>query len=331
MVIKPKISVLMPVYNAEKFLHEAIDSILNQTFGDFEFIIINDASTDNSKQLILSYQDSRIRYYENKTNLGVAKTLNKGLGLAKGKYIARMDADDISLPNRFELEYESLMTDKNLVLVCSLFDYIDERSVFLSTYRRAFSSEEIFYRLQFRNCFAHPTVIFNKKVIVDDFGGYNDKYEAEDADLWLRLSKKHKIVQLDKVLARVRVSKQSKTMLFRKAINDSTVSVARNNLQPLIGRTIELDVIRILVDQNPLSYSPQKIKKALSILEEVNIRILEQYPSFLDKSILKKSGENKENMLKKYLLVTACFDSIFGLFFKIAYKLYRSTKRVRYF
>lgn len=114
---KPAISVLMPVYNSEKYLNEAIESILNQTFVDFEFIIINDASNDNSENIIESYQDSRIKYFKNEKNLGVAKTLNKGLKLAQGKYIARMDSDDISLPERLYKQFK-FMEVYNDIDVC---------------------------------------------------------------------------------------------------------------------------------------------------------------------------------------------------------------------
>ena len=98
----PMISVLMSVYNAEEFLHEAIDSVLAQTYTNFEFIIIEDASTDKSQRIISSYEDPRITLIQNLSNLGLPRSLNKGINLAKGKYIARMDADDISLPERFE-------------------------------------------------------------------------------------------------------------------------------------------------------------------------------------------------------------------------------------
>lgn len=97
----PKLSVLTPVYNAERFLIKAIDSILEQTFTDFEFLIIDDCSNDNSTHIIQSYTDCRIRYYRNEKNLGISASLNKGIELAKSEWIARMDADDISFPNRF--------------------------------------------------------------------------------------------------------------------------------------------------------------------------------------------------------------------------------------
>ena len=107
----PKITVLMPVYNGEKYLKESIESILKQTFRDFEFLIINDTSTDESEKIIRSFKDSRIKLIKNEKNIGLTKSLNKGLDLAKGEYMARMDADDISLPKRLEIQVAFM--DKN--------------------------------------------------------------------------------------------------------------------------------------------------------------------------------------------------------------------------
>jgi glycosyltransferase involved in cell wall biosynthesis len=105
---KPKISVLMSVYNGEKYLKEAVDSILNQTFSDFEFIVINDHSTDSTSEILFSYKDSRLKIIENDENIGITKSLNKGLRLVSGKYTARMDADDISFNNRLEKQLQYL-------------------------------------------------------------------------------------------------------------------------------------------------------------------------------------------------------------------------------
>ena len=115
------VTVLMPVYNGEMYLREAIDSILHQTFTDFEFLIINDGSTDNSETIILSYDDSRIRYEKNDSNLKLIATLNKGIELAKGKYIVRMDADDISIPDRIEKQVAFLEKNPDVGICGSWF------------------------------------------------------------------------------------------------------------------------------------------------------------------------------------------------------------------
>ena len=112
-----KISVLMPAYNAEKYIGEAIESILNQTYKDFEFIIINDGSIDRTEDIILSYDDPRIIYLKNKENSGIVASLNNGLKQAKGQYVARMDADDISLPTRFEKQLQYMESNQHIFVL----------------------------------------------------------------------------------------------------------------------------------------------------------------------------------------------------------------------
>ena len=119
----PIVTVLMPVYNAEKYLAEAINSILNQTFTNYELLIINDGSTDKSEEIILKYSDKRIRYIKNDKNIRLVATLNKGIELAKGKYIARMDADDISVPTRLEKQI-TLLENNEDIGVCGSFLYV---------------------------------------------------------------------------------------------------------------------------------------------------------------------------------------------------------------
>src|SRR5690242_1454586 len=111
------LTVLMPVYNAERFLREAIDSILAQSLQQFEFLIIDDGSTDSSVDIIRSYTDSRIRFIQNERNLGISATLNKGIELSKTELIARMDADDISYPTRLEKQYQYFLTHPDCALL----------------------------------------------------------------------------------------------------------------------------------------------------------------------------------------------------------------------
>ena len=124
------ISVVMPVYNGEKYLKDAIDSILNQTHTDFEFIIVNDGSTDNTANIIDSYVDSRIIHVRQE-NRGLPKALNVGASISKGEYIARMDADDISLPNRLKSQYLFFKSNSDISVLAGSFSYIDEKGKYL--------------------------------------------------------------------------------------------------------------------------------------------------------------------------------------------------------
>jgi glycosyltransferase involved in cell wall biosynthesis len=325
----PKISVLMPVYNAEKYLREAMDSILNQTFKDFEFIIINDASVDSSKNIILSYNDKRIRYFENDNNLGVARTLNRGLKLAKSDLIARMDADDISFPNRLEMQYKMMERDKEIAVLASIFDVVDECGKFLYTEKYANSPEEIYYTLRFRDCLGHPTVMFKKRMVLDVFNGYDINHEAEDFDLWLRISSTYKISKINTSLLKLRISKKSRMGAMGGKINDDAVFIAKKNLELLTGKKISLDIIEILRRNfasfgSSLStvFSKEEIRRALIILEKINNEIINHHPIFLKKSILEKILIKKFDSLKHDLCLATLFDFKFGFLLRNLFRVY---------
>lgn len=200
MRVRPIITVLISVYNGEKYLCEAIDSILNQTFKDFEFLIINDVSTDNSKKIILSYDDKRIRYFENKKNLGLTKSLNNGLKIAKGEYIARQDADDVSAPERLEKQLRFLDSYSDYAVVGSFTKIIDEKSKVIYRLKRPIYFPEIKRALMIDNCITHGSVMIRKKCLLE-IGFYDeDMNRSQDYELWLRLSEQYKLANLPKYL-----------------------------------------------------------------------------------------------------------------------------------
>lgn len=180
--MKPLISVVMPVYNCSAYVGEAINSILNQTFSDFEFIIVDDCSTDDSLSIIRSFAslDKRIKVVCNKRNLGVTKSLNVGLSHARGTYIARMDADDIAVVDRFKLQVELL---RSYDIVGGWIQFMSQSGKRLSV--REYSAD-VSSRIKYESPLAHPTVMF-KRSLFDAYGGYDERFNAaEDYDLWLR-------------------------------------------------------------------------------------------------------------------------------------------------
>lgn len=330
----PRITVLMPVFNAEKFLKEAIDSILNQTFKDFEFLIINDASTDRSKEIILSYKDQRIRYFENKKNLGQAVTLNRGLRLARGGLIARMDADDISYRNRLELQYQNMQRDKEIIVSASFYDVVDKNGNFLYQEKYTRLPEEIYYTLQFRNCLGHPTVMFRKYIILDIFDGYDEEHESEDYDLWLRISSKYKISKINTCLLNLRVSRNSRMGATGKKLDDDSIFLAKKNLTFLTHKKISLNTIEILRrnfsayrSSVSINFSPAQIRKAVIFLEDINSEILVNFPTFLSKSVLGKITTQKLNSLKHDLFLAKVFEIKFGHILMFLFKVYFFIKR----
>lgn len=204
----PKISVVMPVYNAEKYLREAIDSIFLQTITDYELILIDDGSTDGSAQIIQSIEDPRLRFFHNGKNEGIVATLNKGIMLARGKYIAIMHADDVSFPQRLEKQAQLLDADINVAMVAVKTLLIDSFGNEKGYWREDFSAvtaDQIRKLLPITNCISHPSVMIRRSVA--EMYQYNPKqYATEDYDLWLRLSADgQRIEKLDEVLLKYRV------------------------------------------------------------------------------------------------------------------------------
>jgi len=196
----PKISVLMPVYNGEKYLKEAIESVLHQTFSDFEFLILDDGSTDKSAEIIQSYADSRIVFLQNEKNLGIVKTLNHGLDAARGEFVARMDADDVSLSERLKTQLQFLEAHGEFVLCGSAVEVVDEKSDILRTYVPFLDDATLRMALALHNNFTHGAVMMRKDAVMQ-VGKYSEQaYLVEDYDLWIRLSRVGKICNLPQIL-----------------------------------------------------------------------------------------------------------------------------------
>lgn len=183
---KPLVSVIMPVYNGERFLREAIDSILNQSMTDFEFLIINDGSTDGSEEIIKSYRDTRIRCINNSHNLGLVDSLNKGIDLAEGVYIARMDADDVSLPLRLEMQL-SLIESENADICGCHWLVMSDSGKYIDAKLMPLNDDSFVLYLMYCVPFAHGSVFMRKNFIHTHNLKYEKGLRAEDYDLWTRL------------------------------------------------------------------------------------------------------------------------------------------------
>lgn len=183
---KPTISVLMPVFNGERFLRQAMKSILEQTFSNFEFIIINDGSTDDTENIIKSYDDERIVYINNERNLGLAKSFNIGINAAAGMYLARMDADDVSVPKRLERQIQFLNKRPTVDIVGSSLQLIDEFGHKCGRYYRQLDHIDIKFSCLFSTPMMHPTVMGKTEVFKSHH--YNESLtNSEDYELWSRL------------------------------------------------------------------------------------------------------------------------------------------------
>jgi glycosyltransferase involved in cell wall biosynthesis len=222
---RPKVSVVMPVFNGEKFLKEAIDSILNQTFTDFEFIIVNDGSTDNTRNIIQNYNDHRIKLLNNKSNLGISRAANIGIKASCGIYIARQDADDISMPERLEKEASFLDQNKNVGLVGTYYFVINENCKILNTIKCLTKSIELRKKLLEGNQFGHGTTMFRKEYI-DKIGVYREEFKlAEDFDFYLRISEIYDVANIPEPLYKWRLNIKS-VSVAKKALEDKYASLA---------------------------------------------------------------------------------------------------------
>lgn len=201
-----KASVLMSVYNNEKYLKQAIESILKQSFSDFEFLIIDDGSTDNSREIIERYNDKRIKLIVNDRNLNLASSLNEGLRLAKGEYIFRMDADDISLPERLEKQISFMDKNKDIVLSGGSVKIIGSKKI----WRYPLNSDICFFNLLFANSFAHPTVVLRKNFFIENNILYNINFlRCQDYELWTRVSRLGQMSNIKDIVLFYRTSELS--------------------------------------------------------------------------------------------------------------------------
>lgn len=242
----PKISVVMSMYNAEKYLRPALESILSQTFKDFEFIIIDDGSFDRSSEIVMSYTDPRIRLVQ-QVNHKLVYSLNKAVHMARGEYIARMDADDISMPTRLEDELALFELKPRLGLVGSFFAYIEEATSKPTSDVIAYPTKHTDVRraLYVNNPFAHGSVMYRRRAFLEA-GNYTDAYgPTEDYELWRRIAEKNWELELiPKVLYLYRLNSSGISSL-NSTVQNENAEIIRHELwhAPYVKKSVR-DTLR---------------------------------------------------------------------------------------
>lgn len=204
---RPTVSVVMSCYNGERFIAEAIESVLSQTFVDFEFIIWDDGSTDGSAEVIKKYSDPRIRYFYHE-NSGLGKALKLACAECRGKYIARIDSDDVCLPNRFAREVEFLNRHEDYVLVSSAVYFIDVKGNIIGRNYPYTENRIIKEIIEYSNPIVHPASMFRRDIYNQTLG-YQDVWGCEDILLWKQLNRLGKIGNLAEPLIKYRLEKSS--------------------------------------------------------------------------------------------------------------------------
>jgi glycosyltransferase involved in cell wall biosynthesis len=254
MMSTPDVSVVMSVFNGQAYLAEAIESILNQSYRDFDFVIIDDGSTDKTAEILRSYasRDQRIRIYRHE-NKGRAASLNIGIELAKGNYVARMDADDFALPHRLQEQVRFMNEHPEVGLIGGAFELINNNQV-LKTIRFPAEDSEVRSMMGFCNPICHPTVLMRKEVALASGGYRKALLDADDYDLWLRMSERTKLGNLDAVVLRYRVHASQVSLgnmahqkLCVLAARAAAVSRRRGDADPLSGVTeITRELVRAM-------------------------------------------------------------------------------------
>lgn len=292
-----KVSVIMSVYNGERFLHEAMESILNQTFKEFEFIIINDGSTDRTGDILESYADERMVII-NQDKIGLTKALNRGLSFARGEYIARMDADDVSLTERLERQVAFLDENTDVALVGCNFYEIDESGDIIARKEVTLENEEIKWRLLFHNCFGHSTTVFRKEClsVVD---GYDEGIiYSQDYDLWLRISQHYNVGNLGEFLHKWRRNKSDGISVVKTQEQYKSASVMSDKAVQKLFPQENLDwsllqMVRDYVNGNAI---PDDLRSVEDMLFKIIDSFWKSLPA--DKNHLKK----KTMMLSRYYM-----------------------------
>lgn len=281
--INPAISVLIPVYNGQQYLSEAISSILNQTYSDFELIIVDDGSADESEKVIKSFDDRRIVYSKNEVNKGLIYSLNKGISISKGEYIARMDQDDISDPRRLEKQINEFKMDSGLVVCGSLIkmfgsgkdEYVGHIPV---------TQGQIISSVFFACPFAHPSVMMRKEALMKLGVVYREEYlHSEDFDLWSRLVFLGNSKNIPEYLLQYRVHDKQTSTVFEDRKYQSVSKIQTNILSHfgLIPEKTESETLLNLfkgISRNNQEY----VYETGKLLDKLHGAFKKKYPQYSD-------------------------------------------------
>ena len=229
--MNPLVSVVLPVFNCPSYVGEAIQSILDQTFLDFELIIIDDGSRDETPEVVRKYTDPRIRFFA-QTNQGLAATLNRGIGLAQGRYVARQDQDDISAPERFRKQVAFLEAHPNCALIGTWAEIWKERASTGREHHHPSDNSTLKFELLFNNPFVHSSVMIRKSAL-DRLGPYctdQARQPPEDYELWSRIARHYEVANIPEVLHMYREIEGSMSRAGDSPFVNHLVTISAENI-----------------------------------------------------------------------------------------------------
>lgn len=308
---EPTISVIMSVYNTpESWLRASINSILAQTFNDYEFIIILDKPTDGSDIIVKEYckLDSRIRCIENETNIGLTKSLNKGLREARGVFVARMDSDDISLPNRFALQYTYMKSHQNCVALGGKVCCFGDR--FFIEGRNYNNQEQFRVKMLFGNVgIPHPTAFIRKEILDKKNIRYNEEIKkSQDYQLWVDLMPFGEISELDEVVLFYRIH-SNQISYESRVVEASKKDYVRVNMQKCYALEISAKQLEPII--GPLSDTEREFLMTINDIE-IPGNDNNSYGAFLDKITMGyiKTDPAKGKLVRKEINLIWCYKAI---------------------
>jgi glycosyltransferase involved in cell wall biosynthesis len=275
------VSVIIPTYNRGKMIRYAVNSIIRQTYKELQLIIVDDGSTDNTEEIIASYKDSRIQYFK-KTNAGISSTMNYGISKAEGKYIARLDSDDISVSNRIEIQYNFVKKNPDYKLIGSFFYVLDNKEN-ITKVRFPVKHKHIFNQLPRKCCICQPSTFFSKELLLS-VNGYNEnKKKVEDWDLYLRLMDKTKFYNIPEYLIYLRKhdnNDSAPTELFLKENEEVPLSYFFNIVNSTYNKKrlakANFDLGYFYYYENKFDKSVELFKKAIGF-SPYNLQYLRYY------------------------------------------------------
>lgn len=329
MNITPLISVIIPCYNAEKFVEQAVRSIMEQTYQNLEIICINDYSKDSTGTILqkLAKEDSRIVYVENEENLKLVKTLNKALLLCKGQYVARMDADDISLSQRIEKQLLFLQENPTIDIVGSSIKTFGD-GIKSEVLKNPQSHESNLQVLAVRTCFFHPTVFFHRRLIDNKLFEYDTNFfRIEDYALWVHLAVNGvRLSNIDDVLLEYRIVENSETRLAIKenmANRVQLLSTLQSKILQYLGVTLteKEQIIYSSSTDKHLFNDYIDIYQLKSIYYKVNSKIPALKKELSLRWIAVLVYFNKINLVRKFLIATTDILTYFGIYYFLRNKL----------
>lgn len=297
-----RITVLMAVYNGEHSVGKAVESILSQTFKDFEFLIVNDCSTDQTVSVINSFGDTRVRIIDNEQNIGQTKSLNKGLAFAKGEYVARIDADDYSFPERLKRQYEYLTKYPQYTLVGTDCLVINESNEKITVRRKCTKKDDIVIQSLTSSPVNHVSVLMRKEDILD-VGGYNPDFQIlADYELWSRLiTEGFNIANISEVLTVYTISDSSYGSRNRDIAIEEKIIIIQKIIESLADYHLDKSSVRNLIDMFEFNITRMKddeLRKA----EDLYRNIVSNFRSELG---IRVTERKIRNLLKKNYFMEA--------------------------